>query len=259
MKWQITSRFLREVEFDWIEGSKLIVRSGMTGATGNIYCGLHEFAEMAFMLHLLRPNDLFVDAGANIGSYTVLASSVCGAHSLAVEPDPDTVRALRRNIEVNNIRDRVTIIEAALGSTTGTAQFTIGNDTENRVIDGVKTDTRLVDVRTLDDCLQCANPVFIKIDVEGHEVEVIAGAGAVLRSPALMAIQMETVDGKVKPLLEELGFRQASYNPFNRRLDFNFDYGSERAAQNALFVRNVDYCQERLRTARSRNIIGHWI
>lgn len=259
MKWQITSRFLREVEFDWIEGAKLIVRGGMTGATGNIYCGLHEFTEMAFLLHLLRPNDLFVDVGANIGSYTVLASAVCGARSLSVEPSPDTMRALRRNIEVNNIGDRVAIVEAALGAASGTAQFTIGNDTENRVISGVKTDTRLVDVRTLDECLQCANPVFIKIDVEGYEFEVIAGASAALRCPALVAIQMETVDGKVRTQLEELGFRQALYDPFDRRLNFTFDHSLERGVQNSLFVRNVDYCQERLRTARSREIVGHWI
>ena len=46
------------MEFQWIKGSKLIVRNGMTGATGNIYCGLHEFADMGFVLHLLRPGDL---------------------------------------------------------------------------------------------------------------------------------------------------------------------------------------------------------
>lgn len=40
MRWQIESRLRREVKFKWIEGSKLIVRNGMTGATGNIYCGL---------------------------------------------------------------------------------------------------------------------------------------------------------------------------------------------------------------------------
>src|SRR6516164_2306954 len=66
--WQIASRLRNEIEFDWIEGAKLIVSRGMTGATGNIYCGLHEFVEMSFLLHLLQPNDLFLDVGANIGA-----------------------------------------------------------------------------------------------------------------------------------------------------------------------------------------------
>ncbi len=58
----------------------------MTGATGNIYAGLHEFDDMAFFLHLLRPEDMFADVGSNIGSYTILASGVVGAKSVAFEP-----------------------------------------------------------------------------------------------------------------------------------------------------------------------------
>jgi hypothetical protein len=56
--------------------------------TGNLYAGLHEFSEMGFLLHLLRQNDLFVDVGANLGSYTVLASAVCQARNIAFEPVP---------------------------------------------------------------------------------------------------------------------------------------------------------------------------
>jgi hypothetical protein len=37
-------------------------------ATGNLYVGLHEFEEMAFLLHFLRRGDLFADVGANVGS-----------------------------------------------------------------------------------------------------------------------------------------------------------------------------------------------
>ena len=118
-----------EVEFPWIEGSKLIVRNGMAGATGNIYCGLHEFADMAFLLHFLRTGDLFVDVGANIGSYTVLATAVCGAQTIAAEPDPGTSHSLKRNVQANGIEQRVTLVEAALGSARGTARFSIGNDT----------------------------------------------------------------------------------------------------------------------------------
>src|SRR6266849_8995171 len=81
--WQVASRVCPEIEFEWIEGAKLIVSRGMTGATGNIYCGLHEFVEMAFLLRLLRPTDLFLDVGANLGSYKILATKVCGARAIA--------------------------------------------------------------------------------------------------------------------------------------------------------------------------------
>ena len=66
--WQIRSRIQREIIFNWIDGSKLVVRRAMTGATGNLYCDLHEYEDMSYLLHPLRPGDLFVDVGANIGS-----------------------------------------------------------------------------------------------------------------------------------------------------------------------------------------------
>ena len=50
----------------------LIVRPGMTGATGNVYSDLHEFEDLALVLHALRPDDLFVDIGANVESYLML-------------------------------------------------------------------------------------------------------------------------------------------------------------------------------------------
>ena len=68
LRWQIASR-IKEVIVHWIGGTRLAARRGMTGLTGNIYAGLHEFADMAFLLHFLRPSDLFADVGANVGSY----------------------------------------------------------------------------------------------------------------------------------------------------------------------------------------------
>src|SRR5262249_44533283 len=146
-------RLRREIEVSWIEGAKLVACSGMTGATGNIYCGLHEFADMSFLLHLLRPDDLFVDIGANIGSYTVLSSALCRARSIAVEPDPNTIRWLKRNIEVNAIANRVTVVPAALGASAGVVRFTMGRDTTNRVAPAGETNSQEVLLRTLDEVL----------------------------------------------------------------------------------------------------------
>lgn len=52
------------------EKNKILAKKGLTGATGNIYCGRHEFTDMAFPLHFLREDDLFIGIGANIGRYT---------------------------------------------------------------------------------------------------------------------------------------------------------------------------------------------
>lgn len=49
-------------------GTCFLLEPGVKGATGNFYCGLHEWPDMAFVLHLLRPEDTFADIGANVGS-----------------------------------------------------------------------------------------------------------------------------------------------------------------------------------------------
>src|SRR5215212_3903441 len=97
--WQVSSRLNpHPVIYPFVEGSSLVVQKSMTGATGNVYCGLHEFNDMGFLLHFLRPGDLFFDIGANIGSYTILASAVVGASTVSFEPVPSTFRNLQKNV-----------------------------------------------------------------------------------------------------------------------------------------------------------------
>lgn len=252
-RWQVASRLNREVIFEWIEGSKLAVRRGMTGATGNIYCGLHEFTDMAFVLHMLRPGDLFVDVGANIGSYTVLASAVCGAEVIAIEPDPGTMSALRRNIEVNGIEGRACLVEAALGAQAGTAQFTVGLDTMNRMATEADTSVREVQVMRLDDVVGDRNPVLLKLDVEGFETEVFAGAQATLGKLSLIAIETESRDPVLVSQLSAAGFEEVFYDPMSRC----FLAQPRWPQSNALFVRGRNDCLARLGQAKKRHILNH--
>jgi FkbM family methyltransferase len=254
-RWQTESRLRDEVAFDWVEGSKLIARNGMTGATGNIYCGLHEFVDMAFLLHLLRPGDLFVDVGANIGSYTVLASAVCGARSIAIEPDPGTVQSLKRNVEVNRIGHLVVVTEAAVGAAAGTVRFTVGQDTTNRVVAETDQATREVNVRALDDMLANEDPVLIKMDVEGYEPQVVAGALATLDKASLAAVITETADPAIWSVMESRGFVGAAYRPFERSLVAHNLSGNSTLSNNTMFVR-LDQVGDRLKTAVYRHVAG---
>ena len=189
-RWQIESRLRDEVIVPWIGNIRLAARRGMTGATGNVYAGLHEFADMAFTLHFLRPGDLFVDVGANIGSYTLLASGVCEAKTISFEPDPDTMRFLRRNIELNGLYGQVVLEQAALGAEEGDVEFTVGLDTANHVARGREPKrTRRVSMRTLDKLE--SPPTMIKVDVEGYEADVFRGAQAVLKASTLKAVITE--------------------------------------------------------------------
>lgn len=248
--WQLRSRLQDEVVVDWIEGTRLVARNGMTGATGNIYCGLHEFADMAFVLHALGPNDLFVDVGANIGSYSILASGVAGAKSIAIEPDPGTAKNLVRNIEVNALADKVEIVRTAIGAEEGEIVFTTGRDTMNRVATRADKDQQVVPLRKLDDILKGKNPVVIKMDVEGFEREALRGALETLKNPSLVAIQLETVDDDSRAWIEGAGFEVFSYDPQTRTLH----KGASIAMFNQLYVRGAKELAERLQAAPKRRV-----
>lgn len=101
VKWQIGNRLvLGPVAARFVNDARLFVQKGMTGATGNLYVGLHEFEDMSFVLHGLRPDDLFVDVGANVGSYTVLAGAAVGASCVSFEPIPETLRGTHSICEI---------------------------------------------------------------------------------------------------------------------------------------------------------------
>jgi FkbM family methyltransferase len=220
----------------------------MTGATGNIYCGLHEYPDMSFLLHLLRPGDLFADVGANVGSYTVLASAVCRARSVSVEPDPGTMLRLRRNVALNCVDSLVRTEEVAVGAEAGTVGFTVGLDTVNRVSLDMNRPTRTVKLAPLDHLLANEVPLLIKLDVEGFETEVLKGAERTLADPGLAAVLAEDDGAEVGAVLARHGFVRAGYLPLERRL-----VPPEAArGTNGLFVRRRSWIEERVASAPTR-------
>ena len=67
LRWQLASRLgPGPISIPFVDDTRLLVSAGMTGATGNWYCGLHEQDDMGFLLHFLRDSDLFVDVGARL-------------------------------------------------------------------------------------------------------------------------------------------------------------------------------------------------
>jgi len=178
LQWQAGSRILNvPVVWPFVNEAKLIIARGMTAATGNIYVGLMSFEEQAFILHYLQSSDVFFDIGANVGTCTILASKVCDAKTIAVEPDTENYMMLKDNVRINNIEDRVTAINAAVGSTKGSAKFTLGFGSTSRVLKDEEADARCCEVPLvpLDDVATGFDPDVLKIDTEGYEYPVLAG------------------------------------------------------------------------------------
>lgn len=259
-RWQLRSRGSSgPVVVPWVDDSRLVMRRGMTCASGNVYWGLGEFPDMAFVIHLLRPGDLFFDVGANVGGFTVLASKVCGAESWAFEPAAETVGALRANIDENGIDELVTVHQMAVGDQDGQIGFTVGLEAANHIAAEGDTDIQMVDICRLDTVARGTSPTFMKIDAEGAEPDVLAGGREILAAPSLLAIQIETepsfpVHGpEMRRMLGEAGFVERYYDPFTRRLH---EENVGLHPNNRLFVREGEALAARLREAPKRVLHG---
>ena len=258
--WQLRARISNSPwTVPWIGNSKLVLERGATGLTGNYYAGLHEFSEMAFLLHLLRGNDLFVDIGANAGSYTVLAGAVNGARVIAFEPGRRARMRLQRHVEENAISDLVTVRSEALNEKQESLRFSEGQDTVNAV---QVTAGRAVPGIALDDIDEAGSPTALKIDVEGWEVPVLRGARSTLKANSLLAIIVETNgsgktygydDSEIHELVSEHGFFAVDYDPFTRSI---MPTPGPVQNGNTLYIRSMDRVVERVKQAMQVVVCG---
>ncbi|RZK76849.1 MAG: FkbM family methyltransferase [Pedobacter sp.] len=198
IKWQISSRLNKGlVKVPFIGNVSFYAKKRLTGVTGNIYTGLHEFYDMGFLLHFLREGDLFYDVGANVGSYTLLAAGICKAHVVAFEPISETFEILSKNIKLNNLDKLVVTENKGVGDKIDEFFFSTDSDTTNHVLNSSDHTGYMakVPVINLDSYHQSNYPSLIKIDVEGYEAQVLYGASQLLSAPGLKAIIIEIIGG----------------------------------------------------------------
>lgn len=266
LAWQVGSRLVPgPVAIGFVDGARLLVRPGMPGATGAVYMGLHEFEDMAFVLHALRPDDLFVDVGANVGSYTILAAAAVGARCLSFEPIAANVRHLEQNLRLNGVEGRVEVRNLCVGERVGRVRFTSGLDTANHVVvDGDGEAAIEVEVVALDEVLaQEARTLVVKIDVEGFELAVIRGARAVLTRPSTLAVVAEVsaacrqyghTEAMFDSQIRDYGYQPVAYQPFTRALS-PID-GVNPKTNNTLYVKDLAAVRARLSGAPRFHVHG---
>jgi len=155
----------------------------VAGASSLMLAGKFESDERDFAAELLSQSNWFVDIGANIGLYSLLASSTC-SEVVAVEPLMDNLRFLYKNLDHNRAHN-VTVLPVAVGEHSGLLELH-GGSTGASAIEGwagaPAEMRRLVSMLTMDQVsglLQGGGPGLIKIDVEGFELQVLRGARGV--------------------------------------------------------------------------------
>ena len=256
--WQLKSRFYPGfIKIPFIENTFVWARRGLTGITGNIYTGLHEFQDMFFLLHFLKESDMFFDVGANVGSYTILASGVKKAKTISFEPIPGTFQILQKNIELNNLSSLVILENIGVGAKQGYLHFTTNQDTSNHIIseNEKNNESTAIPVCNLDSFYPEFTPALLKIDVEGFETEVLNGAMNLLKDPNLKAIIIE-LNGSggrygyneinIHNKLLGLSFRPYTYDPFKRALTLLSNYGN----LNTIYLRDERSVKNRIGSSR---------
>lgn len=270
IKWQIASRLLRRpVLMPLVDNTSLLISKGMTGATGSIYTGLLEFEDMTFILHAIRDQDMFIDVGANIGIYSILAASK-GADCIAIEPIPETFKSLIDNVNVNGFFENITTLNLGIGDACGKLKFTSSLDTVNHALSEGESNENIIEVNVekLDEIIKPSDQkIIIKIDVEGFESKVIDGAEGLLKNQNLQVILMELNGSSERYGFDEsvlhkkvidAGFHSYKYVPFSRKLiDLNNSINSE--SGNTIYIRDIDLITDRVESAKSFSVLNQTI
>lgn len=211
----------RPITFDTAKHQINLYPAGMIAEA--LYSGNFEMNERNFVAAFLKPGMTVVDAGANIGLYTLMSSVLVGPTGRvhAFEPGQLTFKRLQRNLDLNQCKN-VVANRIALSNTR--EQMFLRIDPAHPALDGhrfvqpvkdvghpTSTD-EIVECQTLDDYFSSAEVRkvdFMKIDVEGAELSLLQGAEKMLGYSTDITILLECTHNReqVRNLLARYGFQ----------------------------------------------------
>ena len=259
MAWQFWQRTVRRpVRVELCPGRAFWCHPHSIGGTGVLYYRLPERGSMRFLMDYLHPGDGFVDVGANIGIYSLLASTVPDVRVLAFEPASVAYGRARENIALNGIEDSVVILPYAAGSADGSVLLTSDLDVTNRVVpNGTTGPVEEAIMVALDGLTSPPMPSrvdVVKVDVEGGELDVLSGARDLIRrdEPALI---VEVNDPQALGVaLDELGYSCVAYDPERRSLDPTRPV--DHVNRNIIAVRDIAAAGSRVQARPSGSVGG---
>lgn len=173
---------------------------------------LPEEPEVAEVADHLRAGDWVIDVGANVGHYTCFMSKRVGdsGRVLAFEPLPMSFALLAANVRAAGARN-VTLFNLALSSATSTASMTVpsyehshlSNYYQARICAGGEHPVLCLAL----DSIPIPRPVrLVKIDAEGHDLQVLVGMESLLRRDRPLLIVEASLSGPVATWLGERGY-----------------------------------------------------
>ena len=142
-------------------------------------CGVYEPEVSSYLIRNLKPEETFMDIGANNGYYTLLAANVNGnGKIISIEPNPEAFRRLMSNIELNNLPN-VIPFNLALSNSEGKALLYLDDNAEEGSA-SLKTNRYSrpfveVELKRFDQLFKDETIKMVKMDVEGAEIDIIHG------------------------------------------------------------------------------------
>ncbi|WP_170061735.1 FkbM family methyltransferase [Nonlabens arenilitoris] len=243
---------------------KLSIQKGDAGLVGNIYYGLYEFRESLFLLHFLRSEDCFLDVGANMGHFSILTSGSIRNRSICVEPLKSTFNRLKEQVSLNKLDTLVQAHNFGVSSEAGNLFLSNDQGVMNKIVDECHPHASAIDVKTIDQLVNTTTITAVKIDVEGYELQALKGAVKTLNNAALKVIIIELNgsgkyynidDDEISNFLVERGFSPFRYMPFTRCLNPVEKYDKNQF--NTIFIRDVDFINQRIATAPRIKVLHH--
>jgi FkbM family methyltransferase len=150
--------------------------------------GIWEPYETSLVLSLLEEGSVFVDVGANIGYFTVLAASLVGPGGavFAFEPDPANFGLLQANVTLNSVDRQVSALQAGLAGTSGDGRLFLSADNlgdhQIYATDAQRASLPIVLVNGSEYLAdRLARIDLLKVDTQGSEYEVMSGLLPLLR------------------------------------------------------------------------------
>ncbi|HEY9644556.1 MAG TPA: FkbM family methyltransferase [Coleofasciculaceae cyanobacterium] len=223
-----------------VDGIRLAVDASFRSIVTSVLLAEGDWfeSEMEFWRSQLQPGMTVIDVGANVGVYTFSAAQQVGASGrvLAIEPFSSCVRCLQETCRSNQL-SWVTVCAGAASDRPGTARLSLHSSSElNEVVrdesaeaghpSGSSGNFEDITCFTLDNLVeqeQLQQVDWLKIDAEGHEMQVLAGSDRLLSqfAPAILYENIAGTSGSNTPVAELLlakGYRLFRYQPYLQTL-----------------------------------------
>lgn len=165
-----------------IQGSKMWLDTTDKGISLDLILdGIREKIATREFKKKLKPGMFIADIGANIGYYALMEAKAIGNKGkvYAIEPSPDNVELLKKNIKENGYRN-IEVIQSAIGSENKPGKLFLSSARNVCSIHNPTKRSVDVKIRTLDSILNNKRVDFVRMDVEGYEYEIIKGMEKIL-------------------------------------------------------------------------------